>query len=131
MSISPINLIFCRQEAKSKESTYVKRKQNDIILPGLNLVHETITKLDPDNNAFETKEGNRVTYDYLIASPGVTLRYDRIEGAAEALAEPDCPVGSIYRLEYAYKTSKFREAFRGGKAIFMLPQMPVKCGGAP
>ena len=109
----------------------MKRKQNDIILPGLNLVHETITKLDPENNTFETKEGNRITYDYLIASPGVTLRYDRIEGAAEALADPDCPVGSIYRLEYAYKTSRFREAFKGGKAIFMLPQMPVKCGGAP
>ena len=27
--------------------------------------------------------------------------------------------------------SKLREGFKKGKAIFTLPQMPVKCGGAP
>jgi len=40
-------------------------------------------------------------------------------------------VGCIYKLDYAYKMSKLREGFKGGKAIFMLPQMPIKCGGAP
>lgn len=47
------------------------------------------------------------------------------------MEDPNSPVGSIYRLDYAYKTSKMRENFRGGKAIFTLPTMPIKCGGAP
>jgi hypothetical protein len=59
------------------------------------------------------------------------LRYDKIEGAKEALDDPNSPVGSIYRLDYAYKASHLRENFRGGKAVFTLPTMPVKCGGAP
>ena len=107
------------------------RKQSSIIMKGLGLRHETILNLDPENNAFETDEGKRYTYDWLIAAPGLKLRYDKIEGAAEALEDPESPVGSIYRLEYAYKTSKLREGFKGGKAVFMAPQMPIKCGGAP
>jgi len=67
----------------------------------------------------------------LVICPGVSLRYDKIEGAKEALEDPNSPVGSIYRLDYAYKTSRLRENFRGGKAIFTLPTMPIKCGGAP
>ena len=66
------------------------------MLPGLGLRHESVTKLDPENNAIETDKGNRITYDYLVASPGLVLRFDKIEGATEALADPNSPVGSIY-----------------------------------
>jgi hypothetical protein len=57
----------------------------------------------------------------LVLSPGVDLRYDLIPGSIEALDDPHSPVGSIYKLEYAYKTGLLREAFKGGKAIFTLP----------
>ena len=100
-------------------------------MSGLGLKHESITKMDPENNSFETDAGQVYTYDWLVASPGVVLRFDRIQGSIEALADPNSPVGTIYKLEYAYKTSRLREAFKGGKAVFMLPQMPVKCGGGP
>ena len=43
----------------------------------------------------------------------------------------DCPAGSMYRLDYAHKMSHLREHFKGGQALFTLPVMPVKCGGAP
>jgi NADPH-dependent 2,4-dienoyl-CoA reductase/sulfur reductase-like enzyme len=79
----------------------------------------------------ETDKGNKYTYNYLVVCPGVSLRWDKIDGAKEALDDPNSPVGSIYRLDYAYKTSKLRENFKGGKAIFTLPTMPIKCGGAP
>lgn len=49
----------------------------------------------------------------------------------EALEDPHTPVGSNYRLDFAYKASHFRESFKGGKAVFLLPSMPIKCGGAP
>ena len=63
--------------------------------------------------------------------PGVVLRWDKIEGSVEALEDPNSPVGSIYKINYAYKTSRLREAFKGGNAVFTLPTMPIKCGGAP
>lgn len=62
-------------------------------------------KFDTDNNQIETKEGNRYSYNFLVICPGIKLRYDQIEGATEALEDPNSPVGSIYRLDYAYKAS--------------------------
>lgn len=59
------------------------------------------------------------------------MNFDTIEGAYEALDDPESPVGSMYRLDYAYKASQLRENFRGGEAVFTLPTMPIKCGGAP
>lgn len=75
--------------------------------------------------------GDKYTYEYLILSPGVNLRYDQIPGSIEALDDPNSGVCSIYRKEYAYKTNTLREEFKGGKALFTLPKMPIKCGGAP
>jgi len=66
-----------------------------------------------------------------VIAPGLRLRFDKIEGATAALEDPDCPVGSIYDLDYAYKFSKLRDSFMGGNALFTLPVMPIKCGGAP
>ena len=54
-----------------------------------------------------------------------------IPGAIEALDDPHSGVCSIYKLDYAYKTNALRDHFKGGKAIFTLPKMPIKCGGAP
>jgi NADPH-dependent 2,4-dienoyl-CoA reductase/sulfur reductase-like enzyme len=91
------------------------------MMKGLNLRYEAISKIDPENNTLETKGGNKVTYDYLITAPGLVLRYDKIEGAMDALQDPNSPVGSIYMMDYAYKTSRIREEFKGGNAIFMIP----------
>jgi sulfide:quinone oxidoreductase len=55
------------------------------MMKGLNLRYEAISKIDPENNTLETKGGNKVTYDYLITAPGLVLRYDKIEGAMDAL----------------------------------------------
>ena len=49
-----------------------------------------------------------MTYDYLVMCSGVELRYDLIEGSSEALDDLECPVGSMYRLDYAHKMSNLR-----------------------
>jgi hypothetical protein len=49
-----------------------------------------------------------MTYDYLVMCSGVELRYDLIEGSSEALNDSECPVGSMYRLDYAHKMSNLR-----------------------
>lgn len=72
-----------------------------------------------------------MSYEYLVVGAGLKLNYDAIKGATEALEDPTSPVGSMYSLDYAYKFAKAREEFKGGKAIFTMPKMPVKCGGAP
>jgi len=58
--------------------------------------------------------GEEYTYEHLVVAPGIELNYEKIEGARAALEDPDCPVGSIYQLDYAYKMGQLRENFKGG-----------------
>jgi NADPH-dependent 2,4-dienoyl-CoA reductase/sulfur reductase-like enzyme len=108
------------------------RDRGECLNKNLNWLKQRVTKLDPDNNTIYVDDNESpVTYDYLVMASGVELRYDLIEGSLDALNDADCPVGSMYRLDFAHKMSDLRCGFKRGKAIFTLPTMPVKCGGAP
>ena len=115
---------------RKKTRSHIKRPMKALFNTGVNLIQEKVLSFDPENNSFMTNKGKR-TYDYLVVAPGCKLRFDRVEGAQEALDDPDHPVVSIYREDYAYKTLRHREKMHKGKAIFTQPLMPIKCGGAP
>ena len=51
----------------------------------------------------------------------MNLDFHLIKGANEALADPNCPVGSAYTLEYAVKFDKIVKAFKGGEFLFHEP----------
>lgn len=106
------------------------KDRGDLLHPELSWVKKAVSQIDPGNNTIHA-ENTKYTYDHLVVASGVELRYDMIPGSMEALMDENCPVGSMYRLDFAHKMSRLRESFAGGKAIFTLPQMPVKCGGAP
>ncbi len=55
------------------------------MMKGLNLRQEAIKNIDPENNTLETQGGSKITYDFLITAPGLKLRWDKIEGALDAL----------------------------------------------
>ena len=107
------------------------RDREGLLKRGVNWVRDNVETFAPEENSVTTAEGQKVTYDYLVVCPGYELRYDMIPGSSEALDDPNCPVGSMYRFDYAEKMRRLREGFKGGKAIFTVPQMPIKCGGAP
>jgi len=117
----------------TKEKDYIIRPQEELLAhtPGLNWNKNAVTSFDPENNTISLTDGSTATYDVLVVNPGLQLRYDMIDGAQEALDDPNSPVGSIYYLEGAYKTSVLRDSFRGGNAVFTCPKFPIKCGGAP
>ena len=112
------------------ENTTVRRPMRSLIDSRVPIHKTGVTAFDPENNAFETGEG-RFTYDYLVVAAGIKLKYDQVEGATAALDDPDSPVCSIYRYDYALKTLRKKNEFKGGHAVFTLTKMPVKCGGAP
>lgn len=67
----------------------------------------------------------------MIVSSGLQINWNKIKGAKEALDDPSQNVVSIYDFNYASKTSQKGAEFKGGKAIFTEPPMPIKCAGAP
>jgi NADH dehydrogenase FAD-containing subunit len=85
------------------------RDRGDCLNQKLNWLQQRVSKLDPDNNTLYVDDNESpMTYDYLVMCSGVELRYDLIEGSQDALNDKECPVGSMYRLDYAHKMSDLR-----------------------
>lgn len=76
------------EAAKKKESKLIKKPQSSIISKKLTWNKSAVTELDPDNNSMTLSDGTKHTYEYLVLSPGLVLRWDRIEGSKEALDDP-------------------------------------------
>lgn len=68
-----------------------KRKPSDIQLPltsvlprhGINFVESKVTSLDPKRKKLHLKNGQEVTYDYLVIATGPKLAFDAVPGLKE------------------------------------------------
>ncbi|CAH8645497.1 unnamed protein product [Schistosoma rodhaini] len=94
------------------------------------LYKDKITHIEPKESYVVLSNGDKISYEYLILALGITLRYDKVIGAEEALKN-DPRVCSNYSTDYVEKTYKAYQNFNGGNAVFTLPAGPIKCAGAP
>lgn len=106
-----------------------EREQAAVIPKGVVWIPEAVEEVCPEENAVVTNAGRRVTYDYLVAAPGMQLNWAKVEGLPEALGKDG--VCSNYSYDTVDKTWEFIKGFQGGTAVFTQPSTPIKCGGAP
>lgn len=106
-----------------------RRPTARLVPRGVQWLQDRVTTLDPERNRLELAGGRELSYDYLIVCPGLVLDWQRVPGLAEALG--DGRVCSIYDSDSAADTAQRLRAFRGGRALFTQPPMPIKCPGAP
>ena len=92
-------------------------------------IRDAVGEFDPAGNAVVLASGRRVGYDQLVVATGLQLDWDRIEGLTDALGRDG--VTSNYRGDLAPYTWQCVQNFRGGRALFTQPPMPIKCAGAP
>ncbi len=94
---------------------------------GVNWIKEYAEKLNPDGNEVVLKNGESITYDYLVVAPGIQINIDALEGLRETLGKNG--VCSNYTdPEYTWEVL---QEFKGGTALFTQANTPIKCGGAP
>jgi sulfide:quinone oxidoreductase len=75
------------------------------------------------------RNGEQLSYDYLVVCPGLQLDWDKIEGLKETLGKNNvCSNYSPDTCEYTWECIK---SFSSGVALFTQPPMPIKCAGAP
>ena len=113
--------------AAKKEAT--EHTEASVIPKGATWIRDAVAEFCPDENAVLTASGKKVTYDFLVVSPGIQLNWGTIKGLKEAIGKNG--VCSNYSYEYVGKTWEFIRNFKGGTAIFTHPATPIKCGGAP
>jgi len=89
----------------------------------------SVEKFDPDNCKVTTKEGDEISYEYLVIAIGLQLKYEMVKGLPEAFETPG--VCSNYHHDYCKKTYPIIQDFKEGNALFTFPNTPIKCAGAP
>lgn len=52
----------------------------------INVVQDWVTKIDKSKNKVSLKSGKSLSYDYLVVSPGVDFRWDKIAGYSEKVS---------------------------------------------
>jgi sulfide:quinone oxidoreductase len=104
-----------------------EREMKDLIPKGAKWVQQAVTNIDPDTNSVTLDDGTVLTYQYLIACPGIKYDFDAVEGLREAI-DKNGVCSNYTNPEYTWEVLK---EFKGGRAIFTQPATPIKCGGAP
>lgn len=113
--------------AARREQT--EREEAAVMPHGVDWIREYVAEFDPENNALVTRDGLRVTYDWLIVAAGIQINWGGIKGLRESIGHNG--VCSNYSYEYVNSTWEAMRNFQGGTAIFTQPKGAIKCGGAP
>lgn len=106
-----------------------QRLMHELIPPGVRWVQDAVRDFYPDENAVVTQAGERLTYDALVAAPGIQINWHAIPGLKEGLGRNG--VCSNYSFDSVSATWAQLQALRGGNALFTIPSTPIKCAGAP
>lgn len=106
-----------------------ERNEGDFIPSNTKWIRDAVTEFYPDENYVMTREGKKISYDFLVVAPGIQINWDQVKGLKESIGKDG--VCSNYAYEYVDKTWEFIKNFKGGHAVFTQPNTPIKCGGAP
>lgn len=110
-----------------KEET--RKPQTDFIPSGVEWIQDRVERVLPEEKSVLLNSGARLSYSALVVATGLQVDFHRIEGLVGNLGKDG--VCSIYDYEGAEKTAKALSDFKGGKALFTMPPVPIKCAGAP
>lgn len=97
---------------------------------GVNVVHDEVTGIDANKRLVKTRSGQQHGFDRLIVAPGVSFRWDAIEGYDEAAAQ---------LLPHAWDAGdqtlllhkQLKDMPDGGKVYIIAPPNPYKCPPGP
>ena len=115
----------------------LKKKEDSMILmhkmidKRVTLLPHSVKRIKPETNEVELENGTSVSYDYLVVAAGIQTNWNAIPGLKESLEKDKSGIVSIYDYEHCEKTWESFENFKGGRALFTVPNTPIKCAGAP
>ena len=105
------------------------RDEASLIPAGVEWIRDRVVGFEPDQNRVLLAQRGSIGYQYLVVALGLQLDWHAVEGLEEALGS-NC-VTSNYRFDLAPYTWECVRDFKGGRALFTQPSMPIKCAGAP
>ncbi|KAL5114894.1 hypothetical protein ACEQ8H_007212 [Pleosporales sp. CAS-2024a] len=114
---------------KNKED--LKKPMESLMSPKFKFYNKSVATISPADNSVALGNGDILHYEHLVVAPGITVDYGSVKGLAEAMANPDAPISSIYNYDTCDKAFRNIKHFHKGDALFTQPAGVVKCAGAP
>ncbi|WLR51705.1 FAD/NAD(P)-binding oxidoreductase [Bacillus tianshenii] len=106
-----------------------ERDMSSVIPEGARWIQEAVNAFHPKENQVTLRNGEMLSYDYLVVAGGIEINWEAVKGLKDAVGKGG--VCSNYTYETADYTWETLRNFKGGNAVFTHPNTPVKCGGAP
>jgi sulfide:quinone oxidoreductase len=105
------------------------KTMGSLIPKGVHWLKSAVAAFEPKDNAVILDGCRVVKYTRLVVCPGLKLDWGAVDGLVETLGKHG--VTSNYRYDLAPYTWELVRDFKGGRALFTQPPMPIKCPGAP
>ena len=113
------------RDIEAQQFSYYK-----IAADGISVIAQAAVKIDPQARAVGLADGTTLTYDRLVLSPGIDLRYEALPGYNET---------SALKMPHAWKAGEQTLLLRrqleamddGGVVVLAVPASPSRCPPAP
>lgn len=113
--------VFPKEQSERTESSFIPS--------GADWIREHVAEFHPEENYVVTREGRRIGYDFLVVGLGIQIDWDKIPGLQEGIGRQQiCSNYSYQQVDYTWECVR---NFKGGTALFTMPNTAIKCGGAP
>ncbi|NHZ85316.1 MAG: FAD-dependent oxidoreductase [Planctomycetia bacterium] len=110
--------------------------KNDVIKPkrdffpsGVEVIYDSINKIEPNENKIILTNKKVLSYDYLIIATGCKINPGETEGLSEDGWYKN--IFDFYTIEGAMGLAHFLKYWEGGKMVLNITEMPIKCPVAP
>ena len=107
----------------------VIKPKTDFLPPGVNLMYQSIDRIEPEENRVLLEGGKVLNYDYLIVATGTDINPDETPGLKDQLWRKE--IFDFYTLDGAVALRDFFRDWEGGKLVINIAEQPFKCPLAP
>lgn len=109
--------------------TDVIKPKRDFFPSGVDVIFDSIDKIEPNENKVLLSNNKILNYDYLIVATGCKINPSETEGLAEDGWHKN--IFDFYTIEGAMGLAHFLKYWEGGKMVLNITEMPIKCPVAP
>ena len=97
---------------------------------GVNVVHQWAASVDNAGKTVQLADGGKISYDKLILSPGIALKYDSVPGYS-ANAQNKMPHAWTSGTQVQLLRNKVMNMKKGGTFVMVPPPNPYRCPPGP
>ena len=111
------------------DESKISRPRSRTLRRGVTWIREGVRAVDPTARAVSLEDGRKVAYDLLVVASGSRIMPDETPGLVGE--EWHRTIHDFYTLEGAQALRTALAAFRGGRLVLNVVEMPIKCPVAP